>query len=909
MDFCGLQFHLCIYVLMTVKTRSTAFLLLVALWMMAVGTAAVPDVHAQSADRYDLSVRGEPLAAVLTEVKEKANVDLIYEPSVIGKKRASCTARQLLAPELLRCVLTGTGLRAERLRSGTFAIRLDPSSTTRSMSGFVRDADTGEALPGATVYAMHHGRGTTTNEYGYFSLNVEADTARLAVRFLGYTQRRQDVYTRQSEPVDVSMERSRVELDAVEVTEERDTVPVLMAEPGALSIPVAQLKQTPALLGEPDVFRSLQFAPGVQTGAEGSAGLFVRGGTRGQNLILLDGAPVYNAYHVFGFLSVFSPQSVRNVELRTGAFPARYGGRLASVVSLRLNEGNRRSYDGQASLGLVTASGDVEGPLPGDRGSFMVTARRSVAGDIAHLAAPDDVPFGRFYDVSAKVNLDLNDRNQLYLSVYRSRDAYDNDTRDVNGPEDESGASAPEVVREQVDTFSMGWENTLATLRWNSVHGDRAFSRFMLLASDYRYRTRKDQRIVQDEAILDQSRSSTASGLTDVGSQYDLNLQVSNRYRFRIGGSATLHRYQPGQRDLRVVADQEAVLDTTIAPSGKVSTMEWGAYVENQVDVTSRLSANVGMRVSGLIVQGRTRAHFEPRFHTSLQLTDRVQWTTSYARMAQYVHQLSNSGVGLPTDLWVPATREVGNQSSHQISTGVAASFGNTVARVEGYSKWMDGLLEYRPGASYVSGQDWQTLVTQGSGRSRGIELSVQKPAGRLTGQMSYTLSKSTRTFPRLNGGRTFPFQYDHRHNFGVMAAYAFSEKWTGSASWVYRSGSAITLPTQQSLTESAYILYEERQPPIQTVQEYGERNGFRMPASHRLDLSVQRIISTSWGQHEIQAGLYNAYNRKNPFFVFLDTERELIDPDECCAVRLRRVGKIVTLIPRIPSLRYTVSF
>lgn len=873
-------------------------------------------LQAQPSEPYSLSVQDRPLATVLAEVKSMTGISLMYESSLADGKQASCVVQDVALDVLLDCVLTGTGLRAERLGSGTYAIRMgtDRMRTEElhetTMIGFVRSAETGEALSGATVYATHLGRGTTTNEYGYFSLQARGDSIHVAVRFLGYTTVRTQIHAGASRPVQIALDPKEIELDAIEVTADR-TERGPMSSPGVRTVPVQQLESMPALLGEPDVLRSLQTMPGVQTGADGSAGLFVRGGTRGQNLILLDGAPVYNAYHVFGFLSVFSPQSVRDVELRTGAFPARYGGRLSSVLSLRLKEGNRREYAGQASLGLLTVQGSGEGPLVGDSGSFMVTGRRSVAGDIAHRVAPDDVPFARFYDLSAKANVDLSDRDQLYVSLYRSSDQLENEDLQVgDGPMDaESADQGMSSESRRENTFGLGWENTLATVRWNRAFGSRAFSRAMVLVSDYRYRTRENQQFTLDNQIVDAQSAATSSGLTDVGARMDVDVQASARSRLRLGGTATLHRYRPGERDFTAVADRRTVIDTSIAPAGTVSAMEWAGYAENDVDVTDRVSLNAGMRVSGYSVQGRTRVHVEPRLAASVQLTQRLRWDASYARMAQYIHQLSNSGVGLPTDLWVPSTRSVGAQSSHQATTALTARLGNgATARVEAYGKWMNGLLEYLPGASYVSGRDWQTLVTEGRGQSRGVEFSVQKPAGRLTGNVSYTLSNSTRTFPELNGGNSFPFRYDHRHNVALTASYAFSEKVRATASWMYRTGSAITLPTLLSRTEQP--IYLQRGTSLgQTVQEYSERNGFRMPAYHRLDLSLQRVFPTSWGEHQIQAGVFNAYNRKNPFFVFLKTVGESRGEGPNIRSEYSRVGRIVTLFPIVPSLRYTVSF
>jgi len=751
-------------------------------------------------------------------------------------------------------------------------------------SGTVRDAASGETLVGANVYAPGFALGTVTNAYGFFSLTLPtADSAAVVVSYVGYVARPLALPPGGAR-LTVDLEPARAELGAVEVVSEDVADPLDAVQMSATSLTVREIQALPALLGEVDVLKALQLLPGVQSGAEGTSGIYVRGGGPDQNLLLLDGAPVYNASHLFGFFSTFNADALKSVDLIKGGFPARYGGRLSSVLDIRMKEGNMREVRGEGAVGIVASRLTLEGPIVRDRASFLVSGRRTYVDVLARPFLEDDVGY-YFYDLNAKANAILTPRDRIYASVYTGRDRFYANLSDA------SGASEG----------SLDWGNLTATLRLNRILSDRAFVNGSLLYSRYRFRVGSREERVYGPDHRETFQAEYQSGIEDVGGRVDLEWAPSPRHYVRVGGEATHHRYTPGAIQARVTGTDAPPPVASASP--EITATEAMVYAEDDLRLSRRLTVNVGVHGSGFATGNRTFLSVQPRASARLRVGPSMAVRASYAAMQQYVHLLSNAGLGLPTDLWLPATAAVPPQRAWQVAAGVTRTFGPRYELgVETYYKAMDGLIEYREGASFFNTAfaSWEQQVALGSGRAYGVEIHAQKKTGRTTGWIGYTLAWSDRQFDELNEGERFPYRYDRRHDVAVVLTHRFSQRFELAGTWVYGTGPAISLPIGRMPgfpDEPGYGGYGSFFGA--RAEEYGPRNAFRMPAYHRLDVSLSHHRTTRWGERTISLGAYNAYNRKNPFFIQLDEDFRTGT----------RQFKQYSLFPVIPALSYRFRF
>ena len=882
-----------------------ALLSLVCLASSAVGSAA----RAQT---------GEVLDDALQAFARERGVNIVYSGDLVADRTTSCprstrASRQAVSV-VLACLLDGTGLEARRLPSGTFALyraaarptpAADPArrspralSDARAVtvSGTVTDAATGETLIGATVYAPDLGRGVTTNAYGFYSLTLPTGPTRLVASYVGLATDDETISLRGDLQRDVALATDSTGLGEV-VVEALDADLASAGPYASVAFTGDDVQALPALLGEADVLKALQLQPGVGGGVEGTSGLHVRGGTPDQTLILLDGIPVYNASHLFGFLSVFNADAVKRVELFKGGFPARYGGRLSSVVDVRMREGNREERQGHARIGLLSSQALVEGPIADGQGSYLVAGRRTYA-DL--LAAPifaatggleNLTPTAYFYDLNAKANVRVGDRDRIYLSLYAGRDRF--------------AATADEEQGDVGDTEGfLTWGNLTGALRWTRPLSDRLFAATTVMASDYQFRVGLDNRQLVPDAPPRQFRSRYRSSIRDVSVQTDLDWSPSARHTVRAGASATRHQYAPGAFTYNPL---DADADTTL---GAIGTGSWeGAlYVEDEVRLGSAL-VSAGLRATGLVVEGATYGSLEPRLGARINV-GAVAVRGSLARMTQYLHLLTTvGGLGLPADLWVPATERVGPERSWQASVGLARETGRTRGSVDAYAKQMDGLVAYREDAAFVRADaDWQDQVTSGGGRSLGVELAVSHAGPRTSAQLGYTLARTDRRFDGLNGGARFPYRYDRTHDFELAARHRLSRRVDLSAAFLYQSGQAVTLP-------ATTFFQPQPGPDLRSeglgsfggssgqTYAYSPRNGYRLPPALRLDLGLDLYFRRGPRPRALSFEIYNVTNRANPQYVEINGR---LDP-ETGEVTPFLVGK--GLLPILPSVSYQFSF
>ncbi len=770
-----------------------------------------------------------------------------------------------------------------------------------SISGYIREKSSGEMLSGATIYLYPSKIATFSNTYGFYSITLASNVPqKIYVKEPGFQLDSADWDaqndTFKSFGLNLIPENEDVEkLEEVTVVTKKSTL-ADKVEMSKIDIPVNQIKDIPALFGEKDVLKVIQLLPGVQKGGEGQSGIYVRGGGPDQNLLILDEATVYNASHLFGFFSVFNGDALRSVELTKGGFPARYGGRLSSVIDLNMKEGNNQRYVGEVGIGLISSRFTFEGPIKKGKSSFMISGRRTyidlLAQPIIYAQTGGNAGY-YFYDMNAKFNYILSEKDKLFVSGYFGRDNFYASTNEGNSKSD----------------FSFGWGNRTLTGRWNHQFNSRLFSNLSILHSHYDLSIDAIESNGSDKFSLGYS-----SVINDYGLKYDFDWRPNPSHLVRYGISMINHQFNPSA--VVVTASNQELLNKTI---DVINTYESGIYIEDQIK-WSDWKFLPGLRMSQYEVDKSRFVNLEPRLSLSFNWDKTLAFKWSYAQMNQYIHLLSNSGIGLPTDLWVPATNNLKPMNSEQFAFGVAKDFkkGYSIS-LEYYDKTMTNVLQYKDGASFLlqdnfdpnvpsDSKSWEKLVTSGKGKSRGFELFLQKQLGKLSGWIGYTLSWTTLEFDELNGGKPFYAKYDRRHDASVVVIYKIDKNLSFATTWVYGTGNAITMP-QGTVNGSSHqlqkfpYLWDPNRGGINQNIDYGSRNDFRMEAYHRLDLSLKFSTEKKRGTRTWELSIYNAYNQANPFFYYGSLE---YDPSTGNPVRNL---KKITLFPVIPSISWSFKF
>lgn len=767
-----------------------------------------------------------------------------------------------------------------------------------TISGYVEDANTGEKLIGVNIYDLNTGEGTVSNTYGFYSLTLPEGEVEVVYSYISYKSGIQKLTLTEDNSINVALLEESEIIDEITITADQVENNYERTQMSTIDVPIAQIKKIPPLLGEVDVIKALQLLPGVQSGGEGQSGLYVRGGSPDQNLVLLDGTPVYNASHLFGFFSVFNADALKEVKLIKGGFPARYGGRLSSVLDINMKEGNNQELHGTASIGLISSKLMLEGPINKGKTSFMVSGRRTY---IDLLARPfikkqfkDDNKDGKtgyfFYDLNAKVNHTFSDKDRLYFSVYTGLDKFYLDTKDL-----------ADTGSKQVNNF--GWGNITSALRWNHVWSPKLFSNTTLTYSRF------DLNILTKlEDFSPQKKTNTGleytSGIDDYAGAIDFDYLPNSKHTIKFGLHGIKHTFNPGKFDLEQNNENTDFSKAFTQP--KVKAFEGFAYVEDDWEITDNLKANIGLHYSAFNVNKKTYNSIQPRLGVRMKLGNGVALKGSFATMRQYINLLTSDGIGLPTDLWLPSTDKIRPQESWQTGLGISKSLDNGYEiAIEGYYKEMKNLIAYKEGQGIFGINDWQERITQGKGDSYGVELFVQKKKGKLSGWLGYTLSWSNRQFDELNLGKEFDFKYDRRHDFSVVAMYKLSDRINFGGTWVYGTGNAVTLG------QSNYTGFYGSNTNLGSKQWQGteikERNNYRMGAYHRLDLGVNFERQRAKYKRTLSVGAYNVYVRKNPFFLYVDTNTKT--NEQTGEQTKTRILKQTSLFPIIPYITYKIDF
>lgn len=762
-----------------------------------------------------------------------------------------------------------------------------------TVSGYVKDAQTGETLIGATIQVQGTNKSVQSNAYGFYSLSLPVGKTLLTFSYIGYQSNQYTVELDADKEMDVVLERYIREEEAVVVSTSRRESNVHSTQMGKISMPIEQIKAVPSFMGEVDLLKVVQLVPGVRNAGEGSSGIYVRGGGADQNLIILDDAVVYNPGHLFGFFSVFNSDAVKNVQLYKGGIPAQYGGRLSSVLDITMKDGNNRYFQTEGGIGLIASRFSVQGPIKKNVSSFIVSGRRTyVDALIKPFISKESQYKGSgyyFYDLNAKLNYIFNHRNRLYLSGYFGRDVFDF----VNG--------------RQSLKVNIPWGNTTATLRWNLVFNNKLFANTTALYNDYKFNF---------TGVYDNTTGRLSSGIRDLSLKHDVDYYPSPAHKVKAGFQYIYHRFTPS-----VVSGTQDTIEFKPNVSQIKYAHEGAIYLQDDYDIATRIKLHAGLRYSFFQQTGphkryvtdadgnrtdstvygngqpiQTYGGWEPRVSIRYTLHNNASLKASFTQHYQYIHLVSNSGSTLPTDLWVPSTYTVQPQRSLLYALGYFKNFSNGMyeTSVEVYYKDMHNQIEYREGYTPRTLEDTETQFVFGKGYSYGVELYVNKTRGNLTGWMGYTLSKTDRKFPLLNEGKKFPAKFDRRHDLSVVAIYTLNNRWKLSASFIYGSGNAATLPQRFYIMEGVIS------------QEYSRINQHRLPSYHRLDVSAtltpKRNPKRKW-HSEWVFSIYNLYSRQNPYFIYFDQEG---DPQNGT---FKIQAKQVSLFPILPSVTWNFRF
>ena len=840
----------------------------------------------------------------MAALEQKYGVHFVYD-AALPLERKAVQADGATLEQALDGLFEGTDIRYEV--NGNHVVLTKVRKVT--ISGLITDAATGETLIGAGATVGKDG--AVTNNFGFYSLTIpEKEEVQVTYSYVGYATQTVTIPARSNRTVHVQLVPG-ASLEEAVVTAQKESG-IASTKMSAIEVPLQVLKSAPALFGEADVIKTLQLLPGVQGGTEGFSGIYVRGGGPDENLLLLDGIPIYNAEHLLGIFSIFQPEAIKKMTLYKGSFPSRYGGRISSIVDVRTNDGNLYETHGNFGVSMLADKFHLEGPLWKGRTSYSISARGMhtlLLTPILKAVKFDGNYF--FYDLDAKVTHRFDDRNRLYFNVYNGMD-------DLYYRHKETQDYTLEAPIKSFDQGKLGirWGNTVAALRWNHVLSGKLFSNTTLAYN--RYRMVMETEMLSEETVggtlSDRNlyRFDYRSGMRDWVLKTDFEYNPVPTHRIHFGGSYTHHTFIPETLTNvnQQIMDTQVQVDTTwhLKSNSRQTGHEVGLYAEDDIRLGQAWTLNPGLHVSLFNTQGKSYFSVEPRLSAKVDLAQDWSAKASYSRMSQYVHLLTSSQVSLPLDLWVPITKDIAPETADQYSLGFYYSgLRGWEFSLEGYWKKMNNVLEYKDGVSFLFNSDgWENKVETGRGRAMGLELFIEKTMGKTTGWLGYTLSRSDRVFPTINAGRWFPYRYDRRHNVNLVVNHRFNEKLDLSATWTYASGGTTTIPERSvvMVNPSGELFLEEYVP---------SRNNYRLPASHTLNLGFNFHRKHRRGEGIWNLSIYNAYNRMNPNFVVRDTDSYMsssVDEsgsDSQFIVKSKLVK--LTLLPIFPSVGYTRSF
>ncbi len=763
------------------------------------------------------------------------------------------------------------------------------------VSGFVTSAEDGEILIGASVYDLLKVTGTSTNPYGYYSFKVPKGEVIINASYVGFTTRQNRFDIHKDTLLNIQLSKASA-IQEVPVISNIAPEGINTTRTGTISVPIEQIKEMPAILGEVDVIKSLVLLPGINSGGEGSGGLYVRGGGADQNLYLLDDVPIYNISHLLGFFSIFNAEAINNVNITKGGFPARYGGRLSSVIDVRMKDGSKEKINGLVSLGILSSQLSLNGPIS-KKTTFSISARRSYFDLYSSLIQQNLASKTSFffYDINSKISHQLNAKNKLYFSFYTGQDKYFTkyNYRKL------TTASQPDISSIKLnDETNSGWGNLMSALRWNKLFNDKLISNITLAYTRYKYFIGYLQNEVKTNS-WNYYEQKYNSGIADAMLKIDFDYFLNNNHHVKFGGNYTYHIFNPKVDIIKKVENIETVIDSTIGGTNMYGK-EIYLYAEDDFSISKRLKFNVGLHYAGYITPNKMYHSWQPRLSGRYLVHPKLAIKASYSRMTQFLHVVNSNSLLLTTDVWLPVTDEIKPQYSdlYAFSAKWQIQQGFNIS-IEAYYKDNRQLIMIDPENNAAS---WQTDIIYGKGDVKGIEFLIHKKYNKLSGWFGYTLSKSENIFPGVNNGKYFPTSYDRRHDVGIYTNYKINDNINIGATWAFSSGNAVTLPTQKyykpttptqgSITSNNYSEYID------------EINGYTMPVYHRLDIGLNMTKKIKWGERTWSLGIYNAYGRQNAFSLYFTSEYD----DNGDLVK-RQLNQLSLFPFPIPYLRYSIKF
>lgn len=864
----------------------------------------------------DIEVEDKTLKDCLFLLMQDYDVPLSFQSSIIPEKKYTLQLKAVKLKTILDLLFDDLPLTYKVNGRQILLVGREISISPRSftISGFISDQESGEPLQGANIYHPLSGKGAISNEYGFYSLTLRAGNFNLIYSYVGHETQTIAIQLENNFIRNIELFPS-LDLPQVVVVPKDSLLENQANDISTVDIQREAADQLPSLGGEPDLLRVAHLLPGVQTGADGVGGIFVRGGSADQNLVLIDGVPIYNVFHAAGMFSVFNTNAIRSAKLVKGGFPARYGGRLSSVLDIRMKEGNLKKFKGQADIGLMTGRLTLEGPLVKDKASYFISARRSfidwyLPSISADWKKENNDQIGQtnyyFYDINAKVNYKFSNRDKVYLSLYSGKDFFDDNGRtffELEVPNSSGGTSRFLSRQSYNDRFD--WGNTVSSLRWNHIISEKLFSNVTLTYSklsvdiDYRNEDNLD-RIVSEDLInifnvINVGRFN--SSIEDIGGKVDFDFVPNSKHYVRLGFGLTRREFIPGALFFNGTTDEFQVRDTIF--NDPIGSTEYNFYLEDEVEISKHIRANIGLRLSNLRLDNINYGYLQPRFAINWTARKDLVFKAACSRMVQYLHLLSQSGFGLPSDLWVSSTKNVEPQTSWQIVAGVDKQLKN-IGEISGelYYKAMDKLINYTEGANINN--NWEDNITVGNGTAYGLELMFKKTKGSMTGWVSYGLSYTNRTFEKINLGRTYPFTYDRRHDFKIALSQRIGNNFQLTANWLFGTGTAFSAAPIRFITVNPIT-------GIATLnKDFGAKNQFRLPNLHRLDISANLYFGDPDNvQHMFKFGVYNVYNRRNPLYYKLRESIVLFDGD----FETQTEFVEIPMLPFLPSINYTIKF
>lgn len=749
-------------------------------------------------------------------------------------------------------------------------ISLSVSAQNYTLSGYIKDAKSGEAVIGSSIFLTNTKSGTSANTYGFYSVTFKAsDTLGVVFSSLGYQPQIKKLSGRQNQSLNIDLLENSSNLQEVVVKASRNDDNIQKTQMGVIDVPMKLANSLPVVLGERDIMKIIQLLPGVQAGNEGTTGFYVRGGNSDQNLVQLDEATVYNPNHLFGLFSTFNSNALNRVTLIKGGFPAQYGGRLSSVLDITMKEGNNKKVAVQGGIGLISSNITVEGPIKKEKGSFIVSGRRTY---IDLLAKPFVKGIGyTFYDLNAKINYQITPKDKLFLSGF-----YGNDNANY------TGASSL--------NYGINFGNSTATLRWNHLFNQKLFANTSFIINNYHL----GLSTIQSGYV-----AQLYSSIKDINAKTDFEFYPNQNHNVRFGINFSTHTFAPFSASIKIPKSGKVPKFNPDSLAIKTITNELAFYFNDEIKLSSNISLNVGLRVPYFYTKDISYKYLEPRISTKINLNQETSLKLSYTVMNQFLHLIPNSTASLPTDIWIPASKATAPQQSKQISLGIFKNFKENTYKtsLEVYYKDMKNQALFKEGTLLTQVSVIENNLTFGKGYSYGAELFIEKNSGKFNGWLAYTLSWTNQTFKDLNFGKEFPFAYDRRHNLSIVGNYDLSKHWMLSGAFVFNTGRPYTLPVGRVDVGNGGTLYNG------TYADYTERNNYRLNSFHRLDVSAiykktRQLFHKSY-ESEWVFSVYNLYSRRNPYFVYLSTDEITKTP----------VATQVSLLPAVPSVSYNFKF